>query len=389
MRDSYRLNFPFPIEGELREGQIFSILYQVYKNDISGVLVVKTDTFKKKMYIRDKKIIFASSDLKTDNFSEFLLNKQLITPEINNSAGRYMFENKKRFGRALIELGYFTYDQIWSWVPAHLNSIVYSFFCTKYGIYNIMEESEEDIDVENIVLDLDILGVIVEGMRRFKSEAFLKKNFESIDNLYIYYPNIRLISELDLKPYEIHVFDLVKRESSLEKILKWSELLESDTLRLLYLLLVLEIISTRKYEISSPRETFEGTGNTSTLRPCSFASFEEALKYYNAKYEFIYKVMLKEIGPISLSILLKSIEDILENLPSYFQKIHLNPDGTINEEIILKTLWYHDFDQHSGDFLRGLEEILYTEVFSVKKHLGVESEQQVLKWIKAIGNELR
>ena len=94
--------------------------------------------------------------------------------------------------------------------------------------------------------------------------------------------------------------------------------------------------------------------------------------------------MLKEIGPISLSLLLKAVEDIMENLPSYFRKIQLNPDGTINEELILKSVWYHDFDEYIGEFLRGLEEILYTEIYAVKKHLGVEYEQQVLKWINGI-----
>ena len=49
-------------------------------------------------------------------------------------------------------------------------------------------------------------------------------------------------------------------------------------------------------------------------------------------------------------------------------------------------MWYHDFDEHIGEFLRGLEEILYTEIYAVKKHLGVEYEQQVLKWISGIEN---
>jgi hypothetical protein len=196
---------------------------------------------------------------------------------------------------------------------------------------------------------------------------------------------------LDLKPYETHIFALVKRESRLENILKWSELLEFDTLRLLYLFLVLEIISTRKIEETPKPDSLPELDvleiiHTPTPRFSVFVSFEEALKYYNAKYEVIYKVMLKEIGPISLSILLKAMEDILDNLPPYFRKIQLNPDGTINQEAILKALWYHDFDQHIGDFLRGLEEVLYTEIFAVKKHLGVECEQQVLKWIKGIGN---
>jgi len=385
MRDNYfNMDFSFTSQGEIKEGKIFFILYHMYKNNISGVLVVKTESCTRKLFIRDRKIFFASSDQKTDSFGDFLVKKQLIDKEIYNAALQYMLKTKKRFGRALIEMGYFTYDQIWTWVPAHLKAIVFSFFNIKSGIYKITDVHENNI--ENIVLDFDILNVIVDGMRGFKSEQFLKEKFEKIPNLYIYYPNTRLITQLDLKPYELHVYDLVKRESSLVNILKWSELLELDTMRLLFLFLVMEIISTQKYDINAPTEPPAENEELSAPRQCAFSSFDEALKYYNAKYELIFKVMLKEIGPISLSILHKSIEDILENLPSFLHKIHLNPDGTINEQMILKSLWYFDFDKHIGEFMRGLEEILYTEIFAVKKHLGVEYEQQVLKWIKGIGN---
>ncbi|MCP4149009.1 MAG: hypothetical protein GY757_14775, partial [bacterium] len=91
-------------------------------------------------------------------------------------------------------------------------------------------------------------------------------------------------------------------------------------------------------------------------------------------------------GPIAHSLLLKAIEDIMENLPFFLQKMQLNSDGRIDDEALLKTLWYHDFDKNCGEFLRGLEEVLYTEIYAVKKHLGMEYEQQVLKWISGIGS---
>jgi hypothetical protein len=373
-------NFNFNREGEFNEGDMFSSLYYINNHDISGVLAIQSGDVEKKMVIRDRKIVFAASNRKADSFGNYLLRNNLITKDIYTAAARYMLENKKRFGRALIELGYFTYDQVWTWVPNHLQGIVFSFFNIKSGTYRIMEEHREDLDTENILLDLDILAVIVEGMRRFKSGMVIEKRFEAIRDLYICNTDTHLLQRLDLKPYEIHVLTLVRQESKLEAILARSELLEFDTLRLLYLFLVLGIVSSRKNVGVKPPVP------EAIPRLSMFNSFEEALKYYNMKYEVIYKVMLKEIGPISLSLLLKAIEDIKDNLPPYFQKLQLNPDGTINEELFLKALWYHDFDRHVGDFLTALEEVLYTEIYTVKKHLGVEYEQQVLKWIRGIGN---
>jgi hypothetical protein len=370
--------FHFSSKGQLREGDIFPILYHMYKESISGVLVVNTDQFEKRMNIESGKIVFANSSLQDEAFGNYLLHKKLIDQQVFEHTSQYMIANKKRFGRALIELGHFHYDQIWTWVPNHLKSIVYSFFEIPSGQYRVQLDREPNL--ENIILDLDILTVLVEGIRQFQSREFLQRQFHAVQHLYVC--DSRLMAQLNLKPYEIHVFDLVKRESRLTKILKWSELLEVDTLRFLYLFMVLEIISTRQ----CPQKPETIPEMEYVPRQSTFTSFEEALRYYNMKYELIFKVMLKEIGPIALSLLLKAVEDIMENLPSYFQKVHFNPDGGINEEKFLKTIWYHDFDQHIGDVLRGLEEILYTQIYAVKKHLGVEYEQQVLKWINGVGN---
>jgi hypothetical protein len=372
------LQFHYAPAGDMGRGDIFPILYHLYKEAICGALVVQADDCERRIVVEDGKVIFASSDLKDEAFGDYLLNRRYIDPKLYDTISRYMLENQKRFGRALIEMGHFSYDQIWTWIPQHLREIVFTFFNIDAGYYRVLVNREPS--VENIVLDLDILNLMVEGIRVFKFTDFLVEQFKNVENLYIH--DHRLISQLKLKPYEVHVFDLVKRESRLDKILHWSELLEVDTLRFLYLFMVMEIISTKK--VPEKPETIPEM--ESIARHCSFTSFDEALRYYNLKYELIFKIMSKEIGPIALSLISKAVEDIIENLPNYFQKIQFNSDGTINEELFLKTVWYHDFDQHISDFLRGLEEILYTEIYAVKKHLGVDFEQQVLRWINGIGN---
>jgi hypothetical protein len=387
MTENAPVHIPVPLTGEITEGKIYAILYHIYKESLSGTLVIQSEECQKRMVIEDKKIVFATSTGKKDTFGKYLLENNLIDQEIYARTSEYMQIHHKRFGRALIELGYFNYEQIWTWVPNHLKTLVFSFFDIDSGTYRILVEPMQG--KENIVLDLQILAVIVEGMRCLKSDTFLEKQFKGIEHLYVI--DSKTMSQLDLKPYEIHVFDLVRQGASLKELLRRSELLEVDTLRLLYLFLVLEIISPRK---KAKEPTLSPTDREKEIpvwgrgiNASTFHSFEEALRHYNLKYEIIYKVMLKEIGPISLSLLLKAIEDIMDNLPSYLQKIQLNPDGSLKQESILKALWYYNFDEHIGDFLRGLEEILYTQIYAVKKHLGVEYEQQVLKWINGTGNE--
>ncbi|HLP58362.1 MAG TPA: DUF4388 domain-containing protein [Candidatus Deferrimicrobium sp.] len=368
----------FPPEGILKTGDIYSLLYHIYKHSISGLLTVETGEYQKQLVIEDRKIVFAMSTCEEDTLGKHLLKNKIIDLTIYEKTGQYMATQKKRFGRALIESGYFSYEQIWTWILDHLKTIVFSFFDIENGKYRL--QPEHGSDIENIVLDLDIIDVIVEGLRRFKGKEFLAKEFADIQHLYVRKAGMPV--QMKLKPFEMHVFELVKRHPRLTDILQCSELLEFDTLRLLYLFLIVETISTEQglQEINPPAPLEDVVGVN------AFASFEEALRCYNMKYELIYKVLSKEIGPISLSLLLKAIEDIMENLPSYLQKIQINQDGRIDENTILKLVWYHDFNRTIGDFLRGLEEILYTEIYTVKRHLGADYEQQVLKWINGIGN---
>jgi hypothetical protein len=232
---------------------------------------------------------------------------------------------------------------------------------------------------ENITLDMDILDLLLEGLRRTDAKEFISYKLKGITQLH-WQPS-DIISHLELKPYELHVLDLVKRTSSLKKIKETCELLPAQTEKILYMFLCLEILST------TPREEMEKSVVKEEITPSStFKSFEEAIGHYNVKYEYIFKLLSKEIGPVSLSILSKGVEETLEDLPAYMQKIQFNGDGTINEDVILKALWYNDFEKSIGEFLRALEEILYTEIYVARKHLGIESEKQILKWLKEIGS---
>ncbi|MCI0470339.1 MAG: DUF4388 domain-containing protein, partial [Candidatus Aminicenantes bacterium] len=312
----------FPGEGALKAGDIYSLLYYMYKNAVPGLLVVRSGDNEKRLVIADKKIVFASSNSIDDSLGNYLLKEKVITKEIYDRTCAYMTSNKMRFGRAAIELGSMNYDSLWQWVRKHLEYIVFSVFEISAGEYRIVTDCREQ-EKENIILDLEIVAVIVEGMRRFRSGEFLYRRFENVEDLYI--DNARMIHQLDLKPYEIHIYDLVKRESSVKKIISASELLEFDTLRILYLFLILEVVSTAAPKKMSAADETEKEG--ANLGFSTFKSFEEALKFYNTKYESIFKVLSKEIGPIALSILSRAVEDIMDNLPHYFQRIKLISNG--------------------------------------------------------------
>ena len=373
----------FSLSGEMKALDFPSILYGMYKKSISGTLELHHEARVSTIVVENRKIIFASSGSEDNTLGQYLIREKIIDEDTAKKASERMKKNKIRFGRALLELDFLGNDHFWKAIQTHLKCLVFSFFQLEDAEYRIKTEKNEFS--ENIVLNVDILSIIVEGMRDFKDEEVLYKKLENVNHLFPYNPDAA--RGLELKPYELHILQLVEKESRIKDILKMSELLKFDTLRILLMFLVLEIISSEKTELPVKRR-FDPSGKKKSgyseeagvISISTFVSFDEALEYFNLKYEMIYKILSKEIGPIALSILSKSIEDIVEKLPFFLKKVTLGTDGSIQKTPILKSVWYYDFEQYIGEFVKGLEEVLYAEIYAVKKHLGIEYEQQILKW---------
>ncbi len=366
----------FSLAGKVREIGVPGILAHMYRQFVDGTLVVCSGDVCRKIFVHNQRVSFASSNCEADSLGNFLIKNNIIDLQLFHRAGDFMVQHHTRFGRALLELGVLDAEGLWLWVGRQLREIVFACFGLLDGEYEII--TDESPPLENILLDEDIPALLVEGSRRSLAGELIKQKLEPLTELYVYKED--LSGRIGFKPYELHVLELVRNENTISEILRKSELLEFDTRRVLYLFFILDIVSPQKVEASHDNDA----ENVVSYR--SFNSFEEALKYYNMKYELIFRVLSKEIGPIAQSILTRAIEGIESSLPSYLKNVQLTPGGSIKKEKILKSLWYHDFDSYVGELLRGLEEILYAEIFAVKKHLGVEYEQQILKWINPTGN---
>lgn len=373
----------FPLSGEMQALEFPTVLFGMNKQQISGTLELHQSDRISNILVDNNKIIFVSSGSDDHTLGQYLLANKIIDETSAKKAVERMKKKKIRFGRALLELGFLDIENLWHAVQDHMSSLVFSFFHITNAQYRINTEKVEHD--EKIILDVDIVSMIIQGMRNFQDKTVLYKKLEMTDQLFPYKPDS--IGTMDLKPYELHVLQLVEKESSIKKILKMSELLKFETLRVLYMFMVLEVLSNEKIELPLKR-SFDPSGRKpvfseedGVIPNSTFVSFDEALEYFNLKYEMIYKILSKEIGPIALSILSKSIEDISEKLPFFLKKVSLKPDGSVQKTPILKSVWYYDFEQYIGQFVKGLEEILYAEIYAVKKHLGIEYEQQILKWI--------
>jgi hypothetical protein len=364
-----------PISGSLNEFDFATILALMHEQALDGQLKVAATQFTKSLWLQDGAVVFAQSSLAGDSFGCFLRQRGVINEAQFEKSRRRMQKNKVRHGRALLEMGLITPELLWSEIAAHLSTIVFSLFPLRSGRYDIGRLPEDAR--ENIRLALPVPEAIAAGVRLIADEEFIESRFEAD---IVLFPAPLKSPAAALRPHEAHVLSLVTDATPLDRVIRQSELLRFDTLKVLYLLLKLQLICDRRQPSRQP------TPNAAHNLPTTFTSFEETLQYYNAKFEYIFRVLSKEIGPVAHSILSDSITAILESIPPCFQDLRLRPDGRVDEKSIMKSIWYENFADNSNEFLRGLEEILYSEIYAVKRHLGKDHEKSILRWIRESGN---
>jgi hypothetical protein len=370
------MNTHLPISGNLAEVDMATILAQMNSQALDGQLQVSTAAFNKTIWLENGCIIFAQSSLIEDSFGSFLLRRQIIDASGFEKSGIHMQDKNIRRGRALLEMGLLNPEQLWAEVSAHLRAIIFSLFPLTSGKYEIVAQPKNAN--ENIVLNVPVPEAILKGIRQIQDQSFIESKFR--ENMLLFPAANQNHFQTALKPFETHVLSLVAEGSPLAEIIAKSELLRFDTLKILYSLLKLGLLGDRQQPTRRP------TPNTACHFPTTFTSFEDILRYYNGKFEYIYRILSKEIGPVAQSILFEAITAILESIPACFHNLEITSDGRIEEKSILKSIWYENFEEHSNEFLKGLEEILYAEIYAVKRHLGKEYEKLILQWIREPGN---
>lgn len=372
------MNYVSEMNGSLSDTdiiEIFSMILKSDRNTCSLKLIIKG--YSKEILIKKNKITFIYSDDPGDTFYKYIINNSDLEESDLKKADSSETENRSRLGKALVELGLIDYEQLWAFVREHQEMLLENIMGYVSGEYSLDYGSVEIS--ENIELNISIEEIILERIRNREYNEYVKRKFEIVNEIFIKKTNHELPE--NLKPYEKHVLDLCIKYRDMNKILNKSELKEADTLRYIYYFRLINILSTEKVteHAGNSKENYLSTN-------ISFSSYEEALKHYNIKFEMIYKILSKEIGPVATSILSNSIDDIRDNLPVFLKGAEIDKNGKLLDKKILKKVWYHEFENHSSEFVRGLEELLYAQIFSVKKNLGIDYENQILKWLKGIGN---
>jgi hypothetical protein len=233
---------PFTVPGGLRGTLAWIALPELLRElqgaAATGILTLTTGGLRKALYLKGGRVVFAMSTVASDRLGEVLEREGRITAAQKAESVRDLTQGRRQ-GRALVEAGVLTPDELWQAVQMQVREIVFSVFQWDEGSFHF----EESVlpERERITVDLDVSTLIIEGLRRVDPTAAIRAR----------YPDIHLVLERAkappdcLHPWEEHVLSLLDGERTVLEICHESEAGEGQTLKALYAFLSTGIVRSR------------------------------------------------------------------------------------------------------------------------------------------------
>jgi hypothetical protein len=363
---------PFAVPGGLRGTlarlALPELLRELQSSAAAGILSLTDERgARKALYLRAGRVVFATSNQTSDRLGEVLLRTGKITREQNEASARALASGRRQ-GRALIEQGALTPDELWSAVQTQVREIVLSVLQWDEGSFHF----EESVlpEKERITVDLDVTGLIIEGVRLADPNGSIRARHP--DSLLVLEAAARPAAGL-LHPWEEHVLSLVDGERTVMEICHESEAGEGATLKILYALLCTGIVRSRGRKVRALDQDFVPGDSALAL-----------LDSFNQMYRYVHGYMVREVGPIAENVLAKYLNNVREAHPAVLGGVTLRKDGSLNETAVERNLGRMGEDERRSALVDALNELLYAELLAVKRTLGADHESVIVRELRPL-----
>jgi hypothetical protein len=360
---------PFVVPGGLK-GQISQLplpdmLQHLRESKATGILSLVSGGARKALYIKVGRVVFASSNLPNDRLGELLLREGKITVEEYEASIRAISKGKRQ-GRVLVEMGALSPKDLWEGVQSHIREIVYGIFQWDDGQFHFEESTLPE--KERITVDLDIQDLILVGIRRVDAAGAIQARYPEGDQVL---ERGSGETPTSLEPYETHVLGLVDGERSVLEICRESEIGDNETMKVLYAMLCTGLIRVKGKKVRALDQDFVPEDTLYSV-----------LASFNQNYAFIFKYMVREVGPIAENVLEKYLNGLRENRSDVFAGVKLMKDGTLDPAVLERNLNKFPEEERRGRLVDGLNELLYAELLAVKRTLGSDHEANIIRALR-------
>ncbi len=360
------------LQGTLESNSLPNILHRLYHDRETGKLTLSFLETRKSLFVKEGRIVFATSNNPDDRLGEFLLRRKLITAQQYLESAKHIRPGKKQ-GAVLCELGYISSENLIDLIKKQVQAIIYSLFEWTQGSYSLSLHDLDTIDL--ITLNFSTEDVIMRGIKRITSWSRIFGAVGGPDTVYAKTPECDSIYYgIKLKEEESHVLSSATGRTSVADICTMSYLSDFETYRLLWGFLAAGCI--------------ERIAQLDTRKVESEAQVERMVDVYNQMFAYLHDTLFQGVGEAAEDLMIQAIKDVTPQYPDLYRDVYVDASGRVDTNQFYQNLLISATARRFTMAQAALNELLYNLVFVVKRELGTDAERQVAKRLQEIKAKL-
>jgi len=358
-------------ENLTRERSFPFYLFQLWENQKTGRLKVNTGAGEQQFCLVKGELTPITRYFPEKDFLDWLQETHRLEPPLRFNHQLIGAENINSLMAILIEQGFLPSREALELSRDFLVARLIDHFSLPGLRFSFEEEefSEEDILIKGVFVP----DLILQGFRKLAQIEAFSRLLPSEKQLIIRQVPA-YFRKLSLKAPELYIWKLLQTPKTFKALLEQSWLGPAETKKTLLALTCLKLI-----QYSPNPETPEVNGRN------SLPDIEKSLALFNEKNIFICRYLAKQLGPVAYNLIEKCYRETVDYLDPIFLNLEFRPDGSLEPRAMLKMSLNELSPEAKKTLLQGFDEILVAELLLVKRNLGNQHEEALVKHLNKIG----
>jgi hypothetical protein len=164
------------LRGELSTMPLPDLLQWLASAGKTGMLRVERKKLRRWIQFEDGRVVGCSSDDPPQRLGQFLLSRELITPEQLRQALTMQEGSGRHLGMTLVDLGYLSRESLAKHLEAKAEETIYSIFDWTDGLFCFEPAAQPNKNV--FAVNLQVPDILLRGMKRFDDMQRIRQIFD-------------------------------------------------------------------------------------------------------------------------------------------------------------------------------------------------------------------
>jgi len=355
---------------DIERNKLFSylpgMLFELWEERRTGLLQIDQNGAIKTFCLVKGEISAINQYFPEKEFFDWLIETGKIQPPLRLNHNLLGAEKASSVVAILIEQGFMQSDEAFKLMADFLEARLSEFFVLPDWSAVFIEEKFAAEDI--VFTGLAIPPLILNGLKKV-SKLDVYRRWLPAENSLLFRQVPAYVSRLGLTPADLYVWNLLQTPQTFNWLIQNSWLGPTETRKTVLILTCLRLLDFNRQETGEMIDSGQPAG----------PDLEKCLLQFNEKANLIQRYIAKQLGPVAFNLLEKSYRETQDSLDPIFRNLEIKPDGSFEPRAMLK-ISLNSLDQREKKIiLRGFDEILAAELLLVKKTLGNQHEENLVK----------